>query len=150
MTFAGRSAKALRTKLQTSEIAILVEQLGVAYERLFLPIRIKGFTGRIDSQPYIVVNRALHPRWARVVAFHELGHIILHNQLPDQFFISEYTFFPLGRLEREANEFAAEYSIPDEALAIHTDIRVIAAELNVPVELFQFKRLPEDHSCCVQ
>lgn len=141
--YAVNVAKRLRQTLQTSDIVAVTEQLGIIYEILPLPDRVRGFTGRLGNRPYIVVNEELPNTWRRAVAFHELGHIQLHSHLPDQFFIAEHTFFPVGRLENEANIFAAEYLIPDEMLCKYKDISIIAAELDIPIELFRFKRPPE-------
>lgn len=140
MTFAVRTAKALRETLQTTDIIDVVSRLGIIYEELPLPQRIRGFTGRIDERTYIVVDKTLPRQWKRAVAFHELGHVQLHGHLPDHFFIAEQSLFPIGRLERQANEFAAAYLIPDKALSIHSNIRAAAAELQVPVALFKFWR----------
>ncbi len=149
MTFAVCVARTLRDTLQALDIIYIAEQLDIIYEELPLPDRIRGFTGRMKERAYIVVNDALPRPWARAVAFHELGHIQLHNHLPDHFCITEHALLPTGRLERQANEFAAEYLIPDDALSIHSDIRLIAAELDVPVELFRYKRPPRGGLICM-
>jgi|BioPla2DNA2_1021312.scaffolds.fasta_scaffold27347_2 Zn-dependent peptidase ImmA (M78 family) len=142
VTLAALTARRLKDALRTTDMIDVVNRLGIVYEELPLPQRIMGFTGRMDKRSYIVVGRDMPRPWKRAVAFHELGHIQLHGHLPDHFFIVENTFFPVGRFEREANEFAAAYLIPDKALSMHGNMRVAAAELQVPVALFEFWRPP--------
>lgn len=146
MTFAQRVARRLRRQLQTTDIYAVTEHLNVAYETIPLAERIKGFTGVLRDKPYIVVNSNLPKPWQKAVAFHELGHVLLHDAA-GHFFIEEHTLFPIGKFERQANEFAAEYLIPDAMC--QGDIRILAEELQVPVELFKFKRPPRGGFCCI-
>ncbi len=45
-----------------------------------------------------------------IVLAHELGHALLHYH-KSTCYLREYTLFPRGRIENEANKFAAELLI---------------------------------------
>ena len=109
---------------------------------------IDGAFVRDSGWCYIGLREGLSPPHKRMGLAHELGHLVCHTGI-NYFFVLEHTFFPPGRYERQANEFAAEYLIPDDALSIHSDIRLIAAELDVPVELFRYKRPPRGGLICM-
>ena len=120
----------------------LAQRLGIAYVEFAFAGRVRGLTAVRSGVRIIAVNRYLPSSWKRTVAAHELGHAILHDALHYYFLVDE-TFFPTGRYEREANEFAAELLIPD--VPIDGDeqhegmMGYLADSLDVPTELFRFK-----------
>ncbi|WP_446715356.1 ImmA/IrrE family metallo-endopeptidase [Caloramator sp. Dgby_cultured_2] len=73
---------------------------------------------------------------------HELGHAIFHSSISD-IFLHEYTLFPRGRYEIDANRFAAELLINDKEFDKHQfesmTIEQIALYFNVPKELVKYK-----------
>jgi len=76
----------------------------------------------------------------RIVLAHELGHAILHSSEPI-YFIREYTLFPIGPYEHEANKFAAELLIDDYDLKEmrYETVSHIASTLGVCEELLEYK-----------
>lgn len=100
----------------------------------------KGYYLKTLRNKFIVVNSTLDEYSQRIVLAHELGHAILHSSEPI-YFIREYTLFPIGPYEIEANKFAAELLIDDFDIK---DIRnestsFIAAILGVSEELVKYK-----------
>ena len=71
---------------------------------------------------------------------HELGHAYLHSSEPI-YFIREYTLFPIGPYEIEANKFAAELLIDDHDIKEmrYKAVSYIAAALEVNEELVKYK-----------
>ena len=76
----------------------------------------------------------------RIVLAHELGHAILHSS-EQIYFIREYTLFPIGPYECEANKFAAELLIDDDEFKeiSYEPISYIASVLGVNEELVEYK-----------
>lgn len=66
----------------------------------------------------------------------------MHSSEPI-YFIREYTLFPVGPYEFEANKFAAELLIDDDEIKElkYTSIACIAATLKVNEELVKYKFL---------
>ncbi|MER2119252.1 MAG: ImmA/IrrE family metallo-endopeptidase [Solibacillus sp.] len=88
--------------------------------------------------PIIVINSKLSESLQRVVCAHELGHSIFHSNLNTSF-MKKTTFFSVDKIELEANRFAAELLIPDEAIAETNDVYQIASLHGVSVELVRLK-----------
>ncbi len=104
---------------------------------------LKGFYVCENGKRYIVINNELDEITRRVVCAHELGHDMLHRELSIGG-IRENTMFLKGnKTEREANLFAAEMLLTDEAvlsgIEYVSDPETAAFELNVPVELLEYK-----------
>lgn len=79
---------------------------------------LKGLFLSSMPKPTIVINEMLDEATQKIVCAHELGHFILHN---DTNFSCEDISFEskslVGKLEREANIFAASFLIDsDEAI----------------------------------
>ncbi|WP_110943038.1 ImmA/IrrE family metallo-endopeptidase [Inediibacterium massiliense] len=78
----------------------------------------------------------------KIVLAHELGHAILHSS-KDIYFLKEYSLFPTGKYEIQANTFAAELLIDekclDKNLLKNLCINQIASYLEVPIELVKLK-----------
>jgi Zn-dependent peptidase ImmA (M78 family) len=86
----------------------------------------------------IHVNCDLDEPTQRFVCAHELGHAILHPHANTPF-MKANTFFSVERIEREANEFAAELLIPDEVLDEYVTLQEVAAVCKVPLEITRLK-----------
>lgn len=71
-----------------------------------------GFACQIDSQIEIATNSRLEESRLTYARAHELGHALLHDHA-GYYLISESTFVPPGRYEREADEFAQALLGPD-------------------------------------
>jgi len=93
------------------------------------------------------VNNILNEDERRIVLAHELGHAILHCN-KDIYFIREYTLFPVGSLEAEANRFAAELLIDCVDLDIYMfkewNIEQISRYLKVSEDMAEYK-LKSEH-----
>jgi len=98
----------------------------------------KGFFIKILRNKYITVNSNLAMPCQSIVLAHELGHALLHSS-QDIYFIREYTFFPIGRYEIEANKFAAELLIDDDEIRKDLSIPEMSRWLGVPEELVKYK-----------
>lgn len=133
--------KHLISKYNTRNPLKIISHLGikVKYEDLN---ETKGFYIRLLSNKFIVVNSSLTNNEKRIVLAHELGHALLHNN-KSTCFIREYTLFPRGRHENEANKFAAELLI-DESSFDKCNLETMTIEqlscyYGVPKELIKYK-----------
>ena len=117
---AARQAVGLRSSEPVRDICRLLEENGV--KLLLMETRRDSFfglsVGSGDGGPAVVVNtwdRISVERWIFTAA-HELGHLLLHP--------SEYrrdaTEFP-AETEREADSFASEFLMPEEAFGCSWD-----------------------------
>lgn len=102
----------------------------------------KGYFIKTLRNKFIIVNDELDENEKKIVLAHELGHAILHADKPISF-IREYTFFPIGTYEEEANIFAAELLIDDSDIEElkYFSVPYIAAVLSVNEGLVKYKLL---------
>ena len=100
----------------------------------------KGYYIKILRNKFIVVNSILDECSQMIVLAHELGHAVLHSSEPICF-IREYTLFPTGRYEIEANKFAAELLIDDHDVKEmrYKSNSYIAGVLGINEELVEYK-----------
>lgn len=101
----------------------------------------KGFFLRQSRIPLIMLNSDQPKSLQRIVLAHELGHANLHGEA--KAFHEFQLFSSVQRCEYEANIFAAEYLLPDEAvsetLREESSVFDAARKLCVPAELLDFK-----------
>lgn len=116
----------------------LAKELGIVVTKQEFSPRTKGFFIRILRQKFIVVNSILDWPSQQIVLAHELGHALLHSS-QDIYFIREYTLFPIGKLEVQANKFAAELLIADDDIRQDLTIGEISTYLGVPEKLVEYK-----------
>ncbi|WP_281758294.1 ImmA/IrrE family metallo-endopeptidase [Alicyclobacillus hesperidum] len=109
--------------------------------------RLKGILGyhhTYKRQSVICIHESLTDYEKRFVCAHELGHAILHPHINTPF-LRRNTLFSIDRIEREANTFAVELLIPDEAMhALHDGCitaQHVASVSGVPQQLIGLKRL---------
>ncbi|WP_446897480.1 ImmA/IrrE family metallo-endopeptidase [Clostridium sp. LBM24168] len=101
-----------------------------------------GFFKKEFGKKFIVVNSNLQEFVQRLVIAHELGHALLHcsNQTV---FIHEYTLFPRGKVEIQANKFAAELLINekdiDKCYLENMSLDQLACYYGVPKQLVKYK-----------
>lgn len=89
----------------------------------------------------IHINDSLCEYGRNFVCAHELGHCMLHPKV-NTLFLRQNTFFSVGRIEREANEFAAELLLPDTIFAEDgVTLSEAASAYGVPVEVAALKRI---------
>lgn len=136
---AGKAAEAYGVR-DPYEIA---EREGVRVCRYDLG-SLNGMYTVLAGVPFIALGASLGKEEERLVCAHELGHHFLHKSLAETAALSDSAIFSGGgRLEYEANVFAAELLIGDgallEAAKACGDVTCIAAELEVHPELLAIK-----------
>ncbi len=123
----------------------LARELGV--EILSRPFAAqKGAYTVIMRVPFIFLKDDLDPVWERIVLAHELGHHILHRaKAEERGGFREFDLFDVnaGRLEREANLFAAQLLLEDGPFLEYArrgwDTKTVAAALETDVNLAALK-----------
>ena len=105
---------------------------------------LNGMYTVIDGVSFIALSELIGDSEARLVCAHELGHHFLHKSIALTSALADSSLFSGGgRLEYEANVFAAELLVSDNALfdAVKTcpDITRAASELDVHPEILAVK-----------
>ena len=105
---------------------------------------LNGMYTVLGGVSFIAISSALAKSEARLVCAHELGHHFLHKSLAENTALADSALFAGGgRLEYEANVFAAELLVSDDALCeavkICPDIACAASELDVHPEIIAVK-----------
>ena len=141
-------ANRLRRKYFTSDPFELLEALHVVvkFSDKYGPNGLKGFTTVWNQTVYVVLNSFLPDEELRVVAAHELGHVVLHRGLLNaaKAFQDGDVYYVTGKTEREANFLAADFLLSDEEVVEvmqeqNADFFVSACALNIPAPFFAFK-----------
>lgn len=125
----------------------LLDAMGVTvfFSDKFQKDGLKGFCTCANRFLYVVINAKLCPEERRIVAAHELGHLVLHqSKLKLGAFRDNDVYCPTNRWEKEANCFAADLLCADEDVteAMKTedsDFFDVARQLYVPAPFFAFK-----------
>jgi len=122
--------KHLVQKYETRDPLKLASYLNIHVIRKQYSYHTKGYYIKTLRNKFIVVNSILDKHSQRIVLAHELGHAYLHST-ESIYFIREYTLFPVGPYEHEANKFAAELLIDDYDIKDlrHESISYIATAL---------------------
>lgn len=106
---------------------------------------LKGYSVIANGIPYVAVNTSLGPCERKIVAAHEIGHILLHS---DQLSVAPHRDMSLyamkDKTEYEANMFAADLLVSDEDVVDlvekdDLDYFTMASILYVSPELLSFK-----------
>lgn len=107
------------------------------------PDAIKGFFLEQYRIKTITVNADLPAVIHRIITSHEIGHAVLHCNTGIHAFHDVTLFDESAAFEKDANFFAAEYLLDDEAVfeVLNADATFFtaAAMLKVPMELLDFK-----------
>ena len=106
-----QKAKELMQKYQTNNPFDLARDCHIKLMYADLG-NLKGLYQYYKRTKIILINQNLSETEKREVCAHELGHALLHPR-ENRFFLHRSTFQNCGRLEREANLFAAYLLIPD-------------------------------------
>jgi Zn-dependent peptidase ImmA (M78 family) len=119
----------------------IAKELGITIQKKPFT-KVMGFFKKELGNKFIVVNSNLSEDMQRLVIAHELGHALLHNSKLTNY-IHEYTLTPRGRVEIEANRFAAELLINEADVDKHSIENMSLDQLSyyfgVPKELVQYK-----------
>lgn len=132
----------LTQKFRTNDPYEIAESRGIIVVREALGSTL-GYHSTYKRIPFIHINYDIDDMWQRFVCAHELGHAILHPKTNTPFLMSN-TLFSVDRIEREANEFAVELLMPDEAVCalenMSRSLEEVAAYCGVPLEFVRFKQ----------
>ena len=120
---------------------ILAGELGISI--LKKPFKnTMGFFKRSFGEKFIVVNSNLDEATQVIVLAHELGHAILHSDNISED-LHNYSLMPRGKVENEANKFAAELLINEEDIENYNlkDLTMgqLASYYGVPKKLIEYK-----------
>lgn len=102
-----KKVRELTVRYNSRDPFTLCREMGI--EILFVPLtpRVRGFYQQIDSLDIIYLSDSLTETEQIPVLAHELGHCLLHSGL-NFFFVTRSTLYPVGKYEKEADEFARE------------------------------------------
>jgi len=140
-------AEELQQKYHSRDPFILLDALHIVtmFSDRYSPDGLKGFCTIQNQSKYVVINDHLDEAEQRVVAAHELGHLILHRpDLKIGAFRDNDIYMATGKKEREANFFAADLLIADEDVielmkTCDADFFNVAKALLIPSPFFAFK-----------
>ncbi len=147
LDYISRSAEDIRKEFPNSdpfEIAkatgnlLLFQAMGKAKSAC------KGFFMMQDGQPSITINSDLPGMIQKIICAHELGHAVLHSQMPGIESFHDFALFDdTSSTEYEANVFAAELLLKDEDVfeLLNDDLSFfgVASTLRIPPEMLDFK-----------
>ena len=127
----------------TRDPECLARELGVRIHDADF-IKLKGVYKVILRNPFIFIKKDLDPVTRKIVLLHELGHHALHRKEAQMFQeFSLFTDMTVGRMEYEANLFAAEISLPDDEILEYiyqgNDAAFIAAAMESDINLVALK-----------
>lgn len=140
-------AQRCRERYKTSDPYELLDAMNVvllqsnAYPRDGL----RGYCTVMNRTKYVVINQKQPEEEQKVVAAHEGGHLILHEAQLKVGAMRDFDVYNVSsRLERQANFFAADFLIDDEAVLdlMHSrdaDFFDAAKQLSVPAPFLSFK-----------
>ena len=137
----------LQKKYRTSDPFELMDVMNVVtmFSDSYSRNGLKGFCMIQNRTKYVVINNRLPDEEQRVVAAHELGHIVVHNtDLMVGAFKDDDIYMATGKKEREANFFAADFLIADEEVielmkTCDANFFNVAKALSIPAPFFAFK-----------
>ena len=136
-----------RKRMGSSDPYELLDDMGVVLRRSdsYPKDGLRGYCAIINRTKYVVINRKQPAAEQRVVAGHEAGHLILHKAELRTGTMRDFDVYNVaGRLERQANFFAADFLIDDDEVLdlMHSrdaDFFDVAKELYIPAPFFAFK-----------
>lgn len=148
MTYAYicEAVERLKKKYNETDLLKLCQAMGIIVIPQALgrgPDAIKGFFMESKRIKTITVNCNLPEIIQRIIIAHEIGHAVLHKASGVHAFHEVTLFDDSSVKEKEANLFAAELLMDDNAVLemMNADNTFFsaAASLNVPMELLDFK-----------
>lgn len=137
----------LKKKYKTSDPYKILESMKVEIWETPVGSSMKGFCFLTNQIFYVSINPNLPEEMRRLVAAHELGHIILHKSKLKMAMMTDYRIDDMQKdSEYEANLFAAELLVEDSEL-LHEmtdkdiDYYSLSSKLNMPPSMMAFKLL---------
>ncbi|MDO4977885.1 MAG: ImmA/IrrE family metallo-endopeptidase [Eubacteriales bacterium] len=140
-----RKVDYLKKKYKTSDPYEILECMNVEIWEAPSGTSIKGFCFLSNQIFYVSINPELSPQMKRIVAAHELGHIILHKKELKMAMMTDYTFDDLQKdTEIDANLFAVELLLDDsevakEAMNEENDYYSLCSKLNIMPSMMAYK-----------
>ena len=140
-------AQRCRRRFGTSDPYELLEGMGavLVHSDAYRLDGLRGYCAIMNRSQYVVINRKQPREEQRVVAAHEAGHLVLHKAQLKAGAMRDFDVYnPASRLERQANFFAADFLIDDQAVLdlmrdFEADFFDVAKALLVPAPFFAFK-----------
>ena len=132
-----KTVQNLVSEYGTNDPFELADALGI----LIMPSKaIKGCTMNLLGYPVIFLGEDLNDFERRYVCAHELAHNVLHD-IKQYDLLLHSTFFNEGKVEVEADTFAAVLLISDDVSIKYPGFTLeqVAASENVPLELVKLK-----------
>lgn len=134
-----QAAQRLIHRYHTRNPFELAERLNILV--YFKPLgNIYGFYYSLKRTRCIYINSDSSRPMQIFTCAHEVGHDILHQGINTPF-LAKHTLVSVDKIEREANRFAVELLLPDEALLHGVTIYQAAAAYNVPEEAAHLKKI---------
>lgn len=140
MENAKRIARELKERYDTEDPFQIAEYLGIHVQTGPLG-NISGCCLRIAGHRFIYINSDCPFSVKKIIAAHELGHAVMHNE--DYYFFSWEKSLPKNKAEMQANAFAAELLIPTNAILDNPGMTIgqLARLIGCTERLLNFKRL---------
>ena len=112
-----------------------------------LNYEILGFYKYVRRNQFIYINSNISENEKLFTCAHELGHSQLHDKINTPF-LKRNTLMSVDKIEKEANRFAVELLIPDQAIYEHANngwlLHEVAESYGVPREVSNLKKLKDD------
>lgn len=148
MTWIKESVQKLIRRYETNDPFELASLMKIHVVYWDLHHEIKGFYKYDKRNKYIVINNNLNEESQIFTGAHELGHAKLHPRVNTPF-LRERTLLSIDRIEIEANKFAVELLLPDNAIYELEDVNMtlneVASKYCVPKEVSHLKNLRNIH-----
>lgn len=140
-----KEVQKLKTRYKTSDPFQILKAMHVEVWDTPHNCDMKGFCFLSNRQFYISINPTLPPQMRRIVAAHELGHIILHKSRLKMAMMTDYSIDSIQKdAEYEANLFAAELLLEDDDIISEMDqdnsnYFSLCSGLNITPSMMSFK-----------
>lgn len=115
MNIIEQKVKSIVKYYKTRDPFLLCDEMGIIVVDCDLPETVNGIYTMLYGQNTVILNNRLDSIKRRVVCAHELGHIMLHDNL-NCLNLESSTNFVVSKFETEADTFAAFLLIDDTVL----------------------------------
>lgn len=120
----------------------LADYLNLLIIKQPMDMLVKGFYQYYKRNGLIYINSNLKDKEQLQVCSHELGHAVMHTKM-NIVFLEKCTLYSNNPFEIEANKFAAELLLPDDAFKDYFGqgytLQQVASDLHLHIELVKLK-----------